>query len=466
MKIANLRFGFATNSSSTHSIIYPKFDISRHGEKRGSRHEFGWNYFVLSTPEDKRDYFRTAAFEFYHRAGDKEEASVLASHFFPGGEITKNEYGYKGGIDHQSNLTFARPYLKNQTQKDLWGWIEKHIIQNHTINIIGGNDNSEPPEWATGHKEVDLPWATESGPSVFKIDPTGFITIFKNNGTKIRTTCPNSSAPISGAYPDLVDIKITDYCEKECNHCYQGSSKKGKHADFETIRNFVYDARWLGVFELAIGGGEPTVHPQFLKILKQVKTLGMVPNLSTQDAKRIYKGPSIRNAISNYCGSIAFSTQSPEEAKKWLKNTSDLGLENATLHYIIGLSPLENLYTYLDQTYHDRPTIILLGWKNSGRAGVAPHDTNDWWEAVKAFHKKRELWRMQLGVDTYLVDDVKEHLSEEVDPVLYGKDDGKFSFYFDAVTGMLGSHSDTEPTIKYERFKLKDWEPYPAFLLV
>jgi radical SAM protein with 4Fe4S-binding SPASM domain len=60
------------------------------------------------------------------------------------------------------------------------------------------------------------------------------------------------------------------------------------------------------VLQVALGGGEPTLHPALPLILKETYDRGIVPNLTTNGKKML---PRVINAISNYCGAIAFSVE-------------------------------------------------------------------------------------------------------------------------------------------------------------
>lgn len=53
-----------------------------------------------------------------------------------------------------------------------------------------------------------------------------------------------------------------------CDHCGYNCNMKGKHGEFETICKAIAFARDnFGNESISIGGGEPTMHPDFFKIL-------------------------------------------------------------------------------------------------------------------------------------------------------------------------------------------------------
>jgi len=63
-------------------------------------------------------------------------------------------------------------------------------------------------------------------------------------------------------------LQITTKCNMKCAHCCYSCSMKGKHADYETVIDMISFARNFDPENIAIGGGEPTLHPRFFDILK------------------------------------------------------------------------------------------------------------------------------------------------------------------------------------------------------
>ena len=54
----------------------------------------------------------------------------------------------------------------------------------------------------------------------------------RSNGTKVRFAI----GPYTKAKrPELVDIKITDFCPAMCPACYMGSTPSGEHSSMENI---------------------------------------------------------------------------------------------------------------------------------------------------------------------------------------------------------------------------------------
>lgn len=104
--------------------------------------------------------------------------------------------------------------------------------------------------------------------------------------------------------PLLLDVSITNRCYRQCEFCYRRSNDSGKDISLEDYRVVLSEAKKCGVQQIAIGGGEPTVHPEFIEILRETFESGIVPNYSTNaDALN----DEIINATKKYCGAIAIS---------------------------------------------------------------------------------------------------------------------------------------------------------------
>ena len=90
----------------------------------------------------------------------------------------------------------------------------------------------------------------------------------------------SASVPVLSG-PTLVDFQITDKCHLDCPHCYASSTSAGEHGDIDGIMMALDQIAECGAFQLAIGGGEPLLHPEIIPILKRCHELGIVPNLTT-----------------------------------------------------------------------------------------------------------------------------------------------------------------------------------------
>jgi radical SAM protein with 4Fe4S-binding SPASM domain len=106
--------------------------------------------------------------------------------------------------------------------------------------------------------------------------------------------------------PSLADIQITSACTQGCPHCYASANPKGKHIPYSDLCNILNSCANAGVFQIALGGGDPLLHPDFEKILHAVRERGMVPNVTTSGA---YFTESNLAAMRECCGAVALSLE-------------------------------------------------------------------------------------------------------------------------------------------------------------
>lgn len=74
----------------------------------------------------------------------------------------------------------------------------------------------------------------------------------------------NITKPISPLY---VGFKITEKCNQNCKHCWAGKSKVTK--SYDDICLAMEKIATYKIMHFTITGGEPLIHPDFLKILKK-----------------------------------------------------------------------------------------------------------------------------------------------------------------------------------------------------
>src|SRR5690606_26884329 len=101
----------------------------------------------------------------------------------------------------------------------------------------------------------------------------------------------------------------------------------------------VFDALsdW-GVFELAIGGGEPTLHPDIHKILAYANARGIVPNITTRNKKWL-TDPNNLAWIVECVGGVGFSVDTVEDVV-----ALDNELEKSRLYKMEVLSDLHDTF--------------------------------------------------------------------------------------------------------------------------
>lgn len=457
MRITNVRLGHACNSSSTHTLL-----IGREVKGKADRGDYGWQHFILSETDDKMDYLGNALYQQLRGViGDDMTAVVLQSLF---GEVTNGENGY--GIDHQSVPVLPTEWGRKGVDKKFLDAFTS-FLRRPDVAILGGNDNEE---W--GHKNVKesevVPYPFREGTDTLVArEDDGLWTLFSpESGTRVSMdfSARYSSSflrkkPWEGQtihFPWLVDMKITDYCNYGCAFCYQGSTDEGKHADLWAVRSI---ARTLGegkCFEVAIGGGEPTLHPDFFHILEAFRCHGVTPNFTTRNIAFLKKH---QQRLSETVGAIAVSVDNLTQAKA-VRRLRDVfnrdSRDRPRLHVqvIDGMvSDPQAIREALDGCW-PRVPITLLGYKTTGRGSlVTPPHLGAWKrdeDVRQPLGEQKEWWRFPYAVDTAFLSMYKDDkLLNGVVPETSDVVEGRTSCYIDAVSGFMAKSS-------YERIRREE----------
>lgn len=96
-----------------------------------------------------------------------------------------------------------------------------------------------------------------------------------------------------GSEPDLGDqvlsapleahLQLTNRCTAGCRGCYTGASPEGAPSEWGLVewKRALDELARLGVFHVALGGGESAVLPWLGELAEHAQALGIVPNLTT-----------------------------------------------------------------------------------------------------------------------------------------------------------------------------------------
>ena len=82
--------------------------------------------------------------------------------------------------------------------------------------------------------------------------------------------------------PTEVHFAVTNTCSQGCQGCYMSSgSDNGNDLSLVKIKNILLKFREMGVFHVALGGGEAFERTDFGEIVSWCRHIGLVPNLTT-----------------------------------------------------------------------------------------------------------------------------------------------------------------------------------------
>lgn len=269
------------------------------------------------------------------------------------------------------------------------------------------------------------------------------------NGDKLRFAVGKYTKARS---PELVDMKITDYCAFNCPFCYQGSTINGKHASFDDIRSIIEQMARARVFEVALGGGEPTDHPDFIRILRSFRDAGIVPNFTTKSLGWVKRNWA---EIESFAGAFAYSCESAKDVVSASKSLAGVPLNRVNLHYVMGLEDEVGFVAFMRAAHHHGFRVTLLGYKTVGRgADVIPHPYTSWIELVRLLVATGRC--PTLSIDTPLAAQYADRLP--VPAYAFHTREGFVSAYIDAVSmGLSASSFENQDLIPLSGDLIKDY---------
>lgn len=240
------------------------------------------------------------------------------------------------------------------------------------------------------------------------------------------------------AFPDNIDLKITDFCDGNCPMCHESSTTRGTHA--------VLEAPFLSALhagtELAIGGGDAFAHPGLAAFLRRMKAQGVVCSVTVNErhlaryADRILRfweegllyglGVSVRELSEE---TVRFASCHPR----------------VVLHAICGVTDAEKLLA----VPADNLRLLVLGYKLHGRGkdyfspevlyGIADFSRR----LPRLFRKYAVVSFDNLALAQLRV---RERVSEDTWNAAFCGGDGTDNLYVDLVRGVFAKSSRSDET--------------------
>jgi MoaA/NifB/PqqE/SkfB family radical SAM enzyme len=263
--------------------------------------------------------------------------------------------------------------------------------------------------------------------------------------------------------PETVDESITDKCHFGCTYCYQDSKPESEHAPKELVETILkgFDQP---PYQIAIGGGEPTLHPDFPYILQTARELGTVPNYTTAGDKMSQR---VIKATNEYCGGVAMTYYSFKGIDWFVEHYRKLR-ENlkvqVNVHLIANKDVAKNLQDFVERREVLGPLnlVLLAYYPEVGRATMDQLLTKQVYmralpEAIKAAQKADFKIAFSEGMLPYFL----SRPELKVNTSFAMPSEGRFSCYFDP-RGRISDSSfqppgDKKPTV-YEQRSQEMWD--------
>ena len=265
------------------------------------------------------------------------------------------------------------------------------------------------------------------------------VSIDLDTGTKIRE---NDLDFFDAAFPESMDIKITNRCNMNCPMCHEDSKCDGAHGD---IMSESFIDRLHPYTELALGGGNVLEHPDFYDFLVKCKNLKLICNTTIRQEHFMQNLDFIRKLRDEgLIYGLGISLSNP-----WQDGFIDAVKEfpNAVIHVINGIVTMQDL----ERLRYYGLKILILGYKEF-RRGEKLYENADAKECIDGL--KQDLykhlpeivghgWFDVVSFDNLAIKQLNPQriMSKEAWDEMYMGDDGEYTLYIDMVSRVFAKNS-------------------------
>lgn len=215
----------------------------------------------------------------------------------------------------------------------------------------------------------------------------------KETGITFRWGKTFDDNPVFAPVPELADISISNKCTKGCSVCYKNSTPDGKLMSFDeycSVLDALQSPENGTVFQVAIGGGEPLEHPDFLRIVEETVNRGIVPNFTTNG---LLLSAEVFAAIKGKIGAMAISVSSVSDLIRINALLVDSDGIKVNIHFILSKESVGQAVGIVNGEYNELlknvNAVVFLTYKPAGR-GTEKHvlkqekQTNEFIKAIKS----------------------------------------------------------------------------------
>ena len=270
-----------------------------------------------------------------------------------------------------------------------------------------------------------------------------YTVIIADDGTKIRVNDLDNLTP---SFAESIDCTITTKCDGGCPYCYLGCNENGEHADLDQP---FFDTLHKGQ-ELALNGNDLS-HPDLLKFLVRMRRNGVICNITLNQKHFMKYAMSLKNlATIGLVHGIGVSLTDSSDEKLYEMLSS---IPNTVVHVIDGLTTKVDIDNMSDKGIK----MLVLGYKSIGRGKEysdkhkAEIDNNIKYlrDNLKEINKHFDV----VSFDNLAIEhlNVKSLVKKDRWDELYMGDEGRYTFFIDAVKKKFAVSSLTE-----EKYDLMD----------
>ena len=297
----------------------------------------------------------------------------------------------------------------------------------------------------------------------------GYYHIFdSNSGVAIRWGANDKDPFWREEGPELLDVAITNFCERECEFCYRKASKHGIFMEISLFEEVLRQAESAGVQQIALGGGNPNQHPDFIKFLKMANEHHIVPSYTTNGQGMT---DEIYQATKKYGGAVAVSWYEPyTEAIDVIEKCGKYGI-TVNIHFVLHNESLQNAQALLRSDkvpWNYVNAIVFLNYKPLGFKvfNVLKDDekTDEFLKSALSFEKCR------IGFDSCMISWLMKYRDLIAEESIDYCEAGRFSAFISEKGGMypcsfLCDSINCGCDIREERIS-KIWKSGKAFIKI
>ncbi len=178
-------------------------------------------------------------------------------------------------------------------------------------------------------------------------------------------------------YPKSVHLYITNECNLDCKNCYyRSSSDPKKELSYNRIKLLFTEWKKLKLTSIAIGGGEPLLHPDIEKIIHLGKDLGFFIAVTTNG---ILKKPIIPHRIHISYDELHPTWKNEKLIQDAINYYHNLGCIVGINHIVTCLENIE----YIEHTFVNFTNLLLIRQKPESsftQWDLIPYRKNYWIE--------------------------------------------------------------------------------------
>lgn len=258
-------------------------------------------------------------------------------------------------------------------------------------------------------------------------------------------------------FPDSIDLKITNKCSHGCSYCHESSNSSGKSFNLENTKQML-DKLPNYPIEVAIGGGN------ILECFDDLKELIKFCNVKSFDTRATLNIKDLENPDDHRIKElirrlpIGVSINKYSQVETIKKHPDFDYYVTPVLHIIVGVFPIEDLKNLLNSEDKFTKKILILGYKQFGRAKnikLKDEIVDEWKQVISEYiyksRQNKDLYQESMSkavaFDNLAIDqlNIRDMLLETEWRNMYLGRDFSHSMYVDAVEETFAptSRSDT-----------------------